>query len=130
MTNEPRFLEIVTEEGNHHFFLRSIFRQLDIIGKKVSARNEKGEGILYVENVSNVDAIIREMQTAATSVACETAEAKVLTKQDRARVAEKVIELLKQEGASMLDTIPIFDYINNAIYKRVGLVPDNERKEQ
>ena len=50
----------------------------------------------------------------------------MLKKYDKERVAELIIELLAKEGACMLDVQPIFDYIESAIYRRVGIVPINQ----
>ena len=50
----------------------------------------------------------------------------MLTRLDKERVAEQIIELLAKEGASMFEAKQIFEYIDNTIYKRVGLVPLNQ----
>jgi len=65
----PRFLEIVTEEGDHYFCLWTHIRTLYIIGKSVYVRDDRGEYILSVQNVSNVDNIVQTMQSAAILVA-------------------------------------------------------------
>jgi len=68
MTTEPRFLEIVTEEGEHCFYPRSQIGQLHIIGKEVKVWNSDGKHNLSVANVSNIDAIVQAMRSATTSL--------------------------------------------------------------
>ena len=46
-------------------------------------------------------------------------------KEKTQRVGESVIKLLVKEGYDMLTAQVIFDYVDNAIYKRIGLIPLN-----
>jgi len=63
MSNESQsyFLEVITKENHHHFYRMSQVEQLTAEGDSVSLiANGKG---YTVDNVANIDAIVKEVQS-------------------------------------------------------------------